>query len=71
MGPPHSFLPTSGISGGPASAGAAFERQAELIRGLEDTRPAAPIDPAYLAQVMAAMRQLHGKGAMSPDNTTI
>jgi len=38
---------------------------------LEDTRPAAPIDPAYLAQVMAAMRQLHGKGAMSPDNTTI
>lgn len=37
----------------------ASHRQAELIRGMGANQPASPIDPAYLAQVMAAMRHLH------------
>jgi hypothetical protein len=38
----------------------ASHRQAELIRGLAESRPAAPIDPAYLAQVMAARHKIAG-----------
>ncbi|MEO6093441.1 MAG: site-specific integrase [Novosphingobium sp.] len=37
-------------------------RQAELIRGMGAAKPAVAIDPAYIAQVMAAMRNLPGGG---------
>ena len=46
----------------------ASHRQAELIRGMGANQPASPIDPAYLAQVMAAMRHLHeGRDYVSND----
>ena len=35
-------------------------RQAELIRGMGSSRSAAPIDPAMVAQVMAAMQKISG-----------
>ena len=38
-------------------------RQAELIRGMSASKPAIAIDPAYLAQVMAAMQQVAGDGS--------
>jgi integrase len=37
-------------------------RQAELIRGMAADKPADAVDPAYVAKVMAAMRQLSGSG---------
>jgi len=37
-------------------------RQAELIRGMGATKPADAVDPAYVAKVMAAMRQVTGDG---------
>ena len=37
-------------------------RQAELIRGMTTSKPAIPIDPAYLAQVITAMQQAKGSG---------
>ena len=37
------------------------QRQAELIRGMSADRAAAPVDPVYVAQVMAAMRKLSGE----------
>ena len=37
-------------------------RQAELIRGMTASKPAMAIDPAYLAQVMAAMQHVRGGG---------
>lgn len=35
-------------------------RQAELIRGLSDAKPAAAVDPAFLAQLAAAVQHLNG-----------
>jgi integrase len=39
-------------------------RQAELIRGMAADRPAAPVDPVMVAQVMVAMQKLNGGGTI-------
>lgn len=38
-------------------------RQAELIRGLGESKPVAAVDPEIIAQVMAAMQQLNDKAS--------
>lgn len=38
-------------------------RQAELIRGMGETKPVAAVDPALVARVMAAMKHVDGNGA--------
>lgn len=38
------------------------QRQAELIRGMAEEPPRAKIDPALVAQVLAAMQQMNGVG---------
>ena len=41
-------------------------RQADLIRGMGASEPAGAVNPALVAQVMAAMRQMNGGGWFSP-----